>query len=655
MKCVIIAAGKGSRLRRTGDSKPLIPILGVPLIERVIRSAWEAGADDFYVVTGYHEERIRTFLTRLTDRTGIPITPIVNGDWEKENGLSVLKARQHLGDPFLLLMADHLFEPSIAREMLELPLAEGEISLAVDRDLRNSLVDMGDVTRVKTERGKINNIGKGLTDFNGFDTGIFRCTPAIFGALERCAEESGDTSLSGAVQLLAGEGRAKAVDINGQFWIDIDDPMAVRQAENALLADLGDKPNDGPVSRHLNRPLSLGISRRLVTYGITPNQISLFSFVCSVLAAGLLALGGYLALLLGGFLAQFASLVDGCDGEVARLKFQASPYGGWLDAVLDRYADAFLLFGLTWHAYADKTDSLILLAGFLAIIGSFMVSYTADKHDRLMLDHIRHGKGFRLGRDVRVFLIFLGALFNQATLTLVVIAAVMNVETIRRVIICRTMDSIQSAKQRIRATIAASKVPEDPLHAENTLEGVLRLDAKAGQALQIAALAHDIDRAVERRKVRRCDYDDYEAFKAAHARNGANILRTILAECGVAKPTADEACRLVVRHEVGGDYRSDLLKDADSISYFEVNMPFYYEREGWEETKRRSIWGYRRLSVRGRETAKSIIYDDEALTGLLKEVIREAGGVNRAMMDVETITAPSSAGIVDRNKGSSGF
>ena len=171
------------------------------------------------------------------------------------------------------------------------------------------------------------------------------------------------------------------------------------------------------------------------------------------------------------------------------------------------------------------------------------------------------------------------------------------------------MDSVESAKQRIRATIAASKVPEDPLHAENTLAWVLRLDAKAGQALQIAALAHDIDRAGESRKVRRCDYDDYEAFKAAHARSGANILRAILDECGVAKATADEACRLVVRHEVGGDYRSDLLKDADSISYFEVNMQFYYEREGWEETKRRSIWGYRRLSVRGKEIAKSMTYE----------------------------------------------
>ena len=52
MKCLIIAAGKGSRLQLMGDSKPLIPILGIPLIERTFRYAMEAGADEFYVVTG---------------------------------------------------------------------------------------------------------------------------------------------------------------------------------------------------------------------------------------------------------------------------------------------------------------------------------------------------------------------------------------------------------------------------------------------------------------------------------------------------------------------------------------------------------------------------------------------------------------------------
>ena len=437
MKCLIIAAGKGSRLQNRGGCKPLIPVLGVPLIERVIRSAHEAGADEFFVVTGYMGEQVCAFLGQLANRLKIPITPLVNVDWEKENGLSVLKARQYLREPFLLLMADHLFDPAIALELMKLPLDDAEVILAVDRDITNPLIDLQDVTRIKNEAGKIHSIGKGLTDFNGFDTGIFLCTPAVFDALERCANKHGDTTLSGAMRILAAEGRAKTSDIGSRFWIDVDDPAAFWRAEKALLARMRNKLNDGPVSRLFNRPLSVKISRWLVNYPITPNQISLFSFLVSVLAAGLFALGGYPALLLGGLLAQFASVIDGCDGEVARLKFQGSDYGGWLDAVLDRYADAFLLFGLTWHACAGSADGLVLLTGFLAIIGSFMLSYTADKYDSLMHGRIRRGRGLRMGRDVRIFLIFLGALFNQVYLTLIVIALVMNVETMRRLNICR--------------------------------------------------------------------------------------------------------------------------------------------------------------------------------------------------------------------------
>ncbi len=185
------------------------------------------------------------------------------------------------------------------------------------------------------------------------------------------------------------------------------------------------------------------------------------------------------------------------------------------------------------------------------------------------------------------------------------------------------MDSIDCAKQNIRTIISDSSVPEDPIHAENTLEWLLKLDPEADQALQIAALAHDIDRAVEAQKVRRADFSDYNAFKAAHAHNGARILRAILSKCGIARSIADEACRLVTLHEVGGDPRSDLLKDADSISYFEVNMPLYYQREGREETIRRCNWGYWRLSARMKEVVKTITYEDESITRLLKEVICE--------------------------------
>ncbi len=186
------------------------------------------------------------------------------------------------------------------------------------------------------------------------------------------------------------------------------------------------------------------------------------------------------------------------------------------------------------------------------------------------------------------------------------------------------MCSIECAKQKIRLVVAGSQVPEDSRHADNTLEWLLRVEPHADDALQLAALAHDIDRAIEELKVERAGFDDYDTFKAAHARNGAEILRPILTECGVERHIVDEACRLVEVHEVGGDFRADLLKDADSISYFDVNLPFYYRREGWNEAKRRSSWGYRRLSARAKEIVKHIVHEEEAPVRLLREVIQES-------------------------------
>ena len=437
MKCLILAAGKGSRLWKKGDSKPLTPLLGVPIIERVIRSAIKAGIDDFYVVTGYNGEKVRCFLDDLANNCSISVSHIINNEWEKCNGLSVLKARNYIKENFILLMTDHLFDPELLKVLIKQPLAEDEITLAVDCNTKSNFVDMEDVTKVMVKYEKVIDIGKGLELFNGFDTGIFLCSQRMFVGLATSIKEDGDDTLSGGVRKLAAEGRVNAFDIQKRFWIDVDDPKDMDRAENAVLSLLMRKANDGPVSLYLNRPLSIRISRYFTKTSLTPNQISIFSFLLSLLAAALFAFRGYPALLAGGMLAQFASVIDGCDGEVARLKYMESAFGGWFDAVLDRYADAFLLFGLTWHVYAMNADAFTLFVGFLAIIGTFMLSYTADKYDSLMQARWESGKGLRIGRDVRVFMIFLGALLNQPFATLLIIAVLMNMETIRRVFVCR--------------------------------------------------------------------------------------------------------------------------------------------------------------------------------------------------------------------------
>ncbi|MBW1690477.1 MAG: NTP transferase domain-containing protein [Deltaproteobacteria bacterium] len=437
MKCLILSAGKGTRLQPRYNCKPLAPVLGIPLIERVIRTAVCAGVEEFYVVTGHKEAEVSQFLDQLTERCQIPINHIHNNEWDKGgNGLSALKAKAHLNESFLLMMGDHLADPKLLKDLLQNRLSDGDIIVAVDRNVDTAITDIRDATKVLIHDGKVKSIGKNLKRFDALDTGLFLCTPTIFEGIEQSISKHDDSTLTGGIRRLSENGSVKVFDIGQKFWIDVDNPVALKKAEGVLLSQLRGKQSDGPISRYLNRLLSTRLSRYLARFPITPNQISFISFLLCIFATGLFLGEGYVTLLFGGIIAQFASVLDGCDGEIARLKFQESAYGKWFDAVLDRYADGFLLFGLTWHAYMTDTQLASVVAGFMAILGSFMVSYTADKYDALMISHPKWH--VRIGRDIRIFLIFLGALLNQVLWTLVVIAFLMNAETIRRVYVCKT-------------------------------------------------------------------------------------------------------------------------------------------------------------------------------------------------------------------------
>src|SRR5262249_10348708 len=117
MNCLIVAAGMGGRLREKGPSKPLVPVKGVGLLERVIARARAAGVDRFFVVSGYRGEDVRAALDALSAREGVQIVHVINDEWQRANGVSVFKAKPYLDGPFLLSMCDHLFDPEIIRAL----------------------------------------------------------------------------------------------------------------------------------------------------------------------------------------------------------------------------------------------------------------------------------------------------------------------------------------------------------------------------------------------------------------------------------------------------------------------------------------------------------------------------------------------------------
>jgi 1L-myo-inositol 1-phosphate cytidylyltransferase len=233
MNCLIVAAGMGGRLREKGPSKPLIPVKGVGLLERVIARARGAGVERFFVVSGYRGDDVRAALDALSTREVVPIVHVVNDEWQRANGVSVLKARPFLDGPFLLSMCDHLFDPEIIRGLMASTLEPDTVTLAVDFNVAGSINDLDDVTRVKCSNGRIEHIGKVIRDFNAIDTGVFLCTPVMFDALE-ASQAAGDDSITGAMNVLARQGKARVFDVRGRLWLDVDDPASLDKAEELL-------------------------------------------------------------------------------------------------------------------------------------------------------------------------------------------------------------------------------------------------------------------------------------------------------------------------------------------------------------------------------------------------------------------------------------
>jgi len=182
-------------------------------------------------------------------------------------------------------------------------------------------------------------------------------------------------------------------------------------------------------------------------------------------------------------------------------------------------------------------------------------------------------------------------------------------------------DSVDRLKKKIDELVVQSPYPEEPFHSINTHEWLLILHPEADTALQMAALGHDIERAVPERKVSAANFETYDEYMEAHAQNSADILMEIMQECGVDQELADEIAFLVSQHETGGGERLDLLVNADCLSFFQVSLPLYFDRKGPEITKRRMVWGYKKLSQENRKKVGEIEFLDEELKVLVEETI----------------------------------
>jgi len=173
---------------------------------------------------------------------------------------------------------------------------------------------------------------------------------------------------------LAAQGAAGEIHtaplLPGEFVVAVTDRASAARAESLLLTSLI-KPTDGVISRALNRKISLRITRALLDTALTPNQMTWVAALFGALAIALVAWGGAGWLVTGALLLQVQSILDGCDGEISRLKYIRSRLGEWLDQVLDDVVNLgyFLAAGYAvWQEGSGLAFWLTVTGGSLHVV-----------------------------------------------------------------------------------------------------------------------------------------------------------------------------------------------------------------------------------------------------------------------------------------------
>jgi 1L-myo-inositol 1-phosphate cytidylyltransferase len=229
MKTVIVAAGMGTRLwRRTYTiPKTLLPFGDGTILSTIMDNFNKVGIDSFVIVVGYQSEYIINYM-KENENLGYDVQFVQNDDWNKGNGISVLVAEEAVKEEdFILSMSDHIIPVNALRRIVE---QQSERNLLLVDPQIGEIFDIDDATKVAYTGRQIVDIGKGLTEYNGIDCGIFKLTHRFFDAMRQALEGDRD-SISAAIMSLITNNDMEAVFLEAQEkWIDIDTPKAYKHS-----------------------------------------------------------------------------------------------------------------------------------------------------------------------------------------------------------------------------------------------------------------------------------------------------------------------------------------------------------------------------------------------------------------------------------------
>ena len=323
---------------------PGAAVAGLPLLRRVVLAVTRAGLTP--VVAGYPRREVAPFLA---------------------------------GTPAIVLAPDEPVPPLLSRRLVFLPLTV----IPQPEWVRAAFA-------ISLEAGPLYTDGATLARLDVDDPG------PVLAVASRCR------SLDEVVAALRATFKTvdHSFDEHGRFVLAT--PGDVRGAERWLLRSLI-KPNEGFMSRHFERRVSLALTRRLCTTRITPNAMTLVSVGIGLAGASFFLAAQPALQFIGALLFLIHSILDGCDGELARLKFLESRFGAALDICGDNlvHTAVFLCMAIGWSLDSGSAGPLYL--GGIAVASTLGVA--AIVHRRGMRASTGDGPPSALSRlaDVAVY------------------------------------------------------------------------------------------------------------------------------------------------------------------------------------------------------------------------------------------------------------
>ena len=332
-QAILVAAGTG--IEDENLSSHGSEVFGaLPQIKRLVITAQRAGISKFTVITETGGNHLKELLSN-DKRVDSDIswhqagTPLDSG-----NGRS------------LVLQSNLITTPKSLSNFIDTESRDDEIVV---------LADMSDDAWVKTGKD-------GVTDL--FETGgrVVGAYIASGELLEKAVMNS--MSIKNLVLELVPSGKVKYKKLEGGYWMRLgSEEGSVKDAEDLIFSTVG-KTATGWISRNINSKFSLPTSRQLIKTPLTPNMISILINVIGSLCGVFYALGHPVV---GALFMHTATILDRCDGEVARVKLMETKKGEWVDTVSDQFTVLSFLIGVPLGYYFASGKPIALILGGLNV------------------------------------------------------------------------------------------------------------------------------------------------------------------------------------------------------------------------------------------------------------------------------------------------